>query len=77
MKKIVLKLDRDFDYPEDVERIVKVLADRGYKCSPGDAAILWDRYSDSMAAGWMMLPQDDEDVFGCISLDVLQNHAED
>lgn len=67
MRKIVIELSFDHDFMSDVDRIVNVLKDRGIDCSRHDAAWMWDQYSDSMAAGWMMLPDDDEHVYGCIS----------
>ena len=47
-------------------RIIKILADRGYICDSEQAEELWGNYSDSMAAGWMNLPPEDERVFKCI-----------
>lgn len=64
MKKIEINTA---EYPNDVKRIQKILADRGYEASPMECEALWDKYSDSMAAGWMGLSDDDEEVFGCIS----------
>lgn len=55
MKQISLILDNDFEYPRDVDRIVKAFAAEGYWCTPEQAHHLWDKYSDSMYAGWMSL----------------------
>lgn len=71
MIKITIPVEIDFPYPEDLARIQKVLADRGYEADPRTCADLWSRYSDSMAAGWMTLPDTDDEVFGCMSLDIL------
>lgn len=46
--------------PEDVDRIVQVCADRGYEISQSLAVTVWDKYSNSMCAGWMSLGTDDE-----------------
>jgi len=49
-----------FEYTSDIERIVKIFADRGYEISHQDAVRAWESYSDSMCAGWMNLGNDDE-----------------
>jgi len=54
-------------HPEDAERIQKILLNNGYTASPKECERLWEDYSDSMAAGWMGLPEKDEDVFWRIS----------
>lgn len=51
----------------DCVRIQKILAERGYRASLSDCEKLWDRFSDSMCAGWMILNENDEDVFQNIS----------
>lgn len=53
-------------YPADVDRIIRVCADKGYEILRSDAVAAWDAYSDSMCAGWMMLPDDDDDIFDTI-----------
>ena len=63
MKKIVIDTSQ---YPDDVERIKKILADKGYEASYKECEELWLAYSKSMAAGWMTLPIDDHVVFDCI-----------
>jgi len=52
-----------FEYQSDIERIVKIFADRGYEISHEDAVRAWEQYSDSMAAGWMFLDEEDCYVF--------------
>ncbi len=55
------------EYREDCLRIKSILNSRGYEVdSLDDCYKLWSRFSDSMAAGWMGL-HDDEDVFSSIS----------
>lgn len=76
MKKIIIPLGASFPYKSDVERIVRVLAEREIQCAPLDAQFLWEEYSESMAAGWMMLPESDDEVYGCISLSVLKYQHE-
>lgn len=72
MKKIIIPLNNDHTFPEDVKRIVQILADRDIECGEMEANYLWAEYSDSLAAGWMALPENDDDVYGCISLGVLK-----
>ena len=50
----------------DVLRIMQILANKGYICDSRQAEELWQKFSNSMAAGWMMPPTDDEEVFDCI-----------
>lgn len=54
------------DYPQDIVRIVDVFYSRGYIISYGDAAKAWEQYSDTLCAGWIMLPEEDETVFETI-----------
>jgi hypothetical protein len=49
-----------FEYQDDINRIVKIFADRGYEISSDDAVRAWEEYSDSLCAGWMSLGPDDE-----------------
>jgi len=51
------------EYPEDVERIIAVFADRGFTVAPCDAVAAWEAFSERMCAGWMMLPGDDNEVW--------------
>lgn len=65
MKKIIINIS---EYPEDVKRIQQVLADKGYEASPAECEALWNMYSDSMCAGWMVISEEsDEYIFNCIS----------
>ena len=63
MKKLKFIEEENFYYKSDVERIVKIFSDRGYEISVADAENAWQRYSDSMCAGWMDLDNEDEFVF--------------
>ena len=69
MKKLKFKerYNHHYEYTNDIDRIVKIFADRGYEISHTDAVHAWENYSDSMCAGWMSLGTDDEvftDCFG-------------
>lgn len=48
-----------FRFPDDVARIVAALAYAGIDASLEEAHDAWTYYSDSMCAGWMMLPKTD------------------
>ncbi len=65
MKKLQLneQYSNDYCYANDIDRIVKIFADRGYEISASDAAGAWEMYSDCMSASWMTLDSSDEDVF--------------
>jgi hypothetical protein len=62
MKKLKVKeqYNHHFEYTNDIDRIVKIFADRGYEISVTDAVHAWEQFSDSMCAGWMSLGDDDE-----------------
>jgi hypothetical protein len=51
---------------DDVKRIHKILSSRGYSSTLEVCANSWENYSDSMCAGWMNLPKEDEDVFNIV-----------
>lgn len=65
MKKLRFKdpYNHHYEYTDDIDRIVKVFADREYEISREDAIKSWESYSDSMCAGWMCLPDEDRYVF--------------
>jgi hypothetical protein len=62
LKKLKVKqlYNHHFEYKNDIGRIVKIFADRGYEISHTDAVHAWEQFSESMAAGWMSLGDDDE-----------------
>lgn len=51
---------------DDCGRIVRVAAANGYPITINNAYKLWSEYSDSYAAGWLYLPEKDEDLFSRI-----------
>lgn len=64
---IYLNFKRDtYSYPHDVERIQRVFVDKGFVISRSGAHDAWDKYSDSFAAGWLILPDDDNVLFDAI-----------
>lgn len=62
-----MRLLEDCSYPEDVRRIVHVLASQGYFISPSDAEKAWEEYSESICAGWLFLPDKDVDLISLIT----------
>ncbi len=67
MKEIEIVSEHGERYIDDIKRIKRILIEHDYNASLTLAEMLWDRYSDSMCAGWMGLPDEDEEVFCCIS----------
>jgi hypothetical protein len=67
MKRLRIVDKNDDYYGSDAARIVDVLARRDIVASVEECKLLWQRYSDSMAAGWMMLPEDDDEIYHCVA----------
>jgi hypothetical protein len=67
LKKLKVKTpyNHHFEYQYDIDRIVKIFAERGYEISPSDAVSAWELFSYSMCAGWMSLGEDDEVFCDC------------
>jgi hypothetical protein len=63
MKTLKLKNESDGSFPEDVDRIISICKTKGYDIDYKTAEIAWEKYSDSMCAGWLMLGDDDEEIF--------------
>lgn len=65
LKKAVFRIqdEYDHDYKSDISRIVRIFKDKGYELSHSDAKAAWKSFSDSMAAGWLLLDEDDTKVF--------------
>ena len=49
-------------YPADVDRIVEIFKSKGDEISELDAHNAWENYSGHCCAGWLGLPERDEDV---------------
>ena len=69
MKRIQIKYEHR--YVEDVMRIQKVLADHDWDATLPECEELWDKYSESMSAGWMGLPRQgkkgDQEIYFTVS----------
>ncbi len=66
MKRLKVKSIDGIRFPEDVERIGKILLEKGYWATPDECQLLWETYSDNLCAGWLILPDDDDTVFESI-----------
>ena len=62
----------------DCERIKVILIRKGFaNAGLNDAVQLWGEYSDSYAAGWLGLHEDDEDVYDSIKRYIRTTHSFD
>ena len=50
------------EFPNDIARMLDVLAATGRRVSEAEVAGAWIRYSGSLMAGWMQLPEDDDQL---------------
>lgn len=50
-------------YPEDCERIQRVAKEHGEEITLTEAHYIWDDYSDLYSAGWLCLPDSDDDLW--------------
>lgn len=50
----------------DIHQIMQVALNHGIVLSPIEAEKAWNEYSESMAAGWMMLPDSNEEIWNCL-----------
>jgi len=57
----------DYEFPEDVERLVQVIYEKGYIISPMEAENAWQDYSNDIDAGWIVLPDSSENIWEMIS----------
>lgn len=55
-----------FEYPEDIKRIVEAFRLDGLECSPSEACEMWEGYSEDYAAGWIYLPEHPKDIVDCL-----------
>ena len=57
-------MDKYENYREDsILRMMKVCIQNGVLATAEQVTDAWVGYSDSMCAGWMLLPDKDEDLF--------------
>lgn len=69
---MVVNLNREDDFlgwdnlygpKHDIKRIIKIGLSRGILLSPLEADKAWQEHSDTYAAGWLMLPEEDGAVW--------------
>jgi hypothetical protein len=53
-------------YPDDIDRMQRVLIANGCLAARADLEALWGDYSDSFAAGWLFLPESDDELLGIL-----------
>ena len=61
-----LGTEHKVEYPNDVWRIQNVAMSHGITLTTEQAEAVWRSYSDDMAAGWMSLPESDEELWEII-----------
>ncbi len=57
-----LEIKARFPHQEDVDRIVRVMKNRGYLITDETAYKIWEDYSEAVSAGWLILPKEDEEL---------------
>jgi len=62
-KKNLLDNKFNYDHIGDVIRLERVAEENGYEADLETCAYLWDEYSDRLCAGWLGLPEDDNDLW--------------
>lgn len=72
-------IEKDNDIPdykkEDLPRIMGLCNRKGVSLSHEDAVDLWDGVSSSRDAGWLFLPDSDDELWGII-VDYVNEFAE-
>ena len=58
------------DRPEDCLRIVAQVNKLGYDCTLMEAEEMWNKYSDKVEAGWIGLPDTEEDLAEILKLEL-------
>lgn len=54
------------EFPEDVERIVKVMKTIDIDIIPQEAELMWSLYSEKYFAQWLVLPKEDKEIMQII-----------
>jgi len=60
-------------YSEDITRMRQICHRKGFEVTREDIAEAWGNYSRKFGAGWLTLPEDDEEIF----LDLLEQLDEE
>jgi len=64
MKKIKIKEENYKN--DDAEKIQTALKNYNYDATVEQCIKLWELYSDSLAASWIVLPDDDFKIVSCV-----------
>jgi hypothetical protein len=51
------------EFADDCSRIQQVLMEHGYYATIDQCEELWEMYSDEYAAGWLIFPEDNADIY--------------
>lgn len=54
--------DYQHNYKEDIKRMMEVCKTYGFEITPYEADVFWCNFSNRVYAGWLSLPNDDEDL---------------
>ncbi len=61
-----LKIKARLPYQGDVDRIIRVMKEKGYLITDESAYMIWKDYSEGVEANWLILPASDEDLVNII-----------
>lgn len=53
-------------FADDCNKIQQVLIEHGYYATIDQCEQLWEMYSDEYAAGWLVLPEGNMQIYDCI-----------
>lgn len=61
--KLLVRDPVQIEYPDDVDYMVRLLAENGYLASHADVQWAWRAWSDDASAGWLQVRSyDDEEI---------------
>jgi hypothetical protein len=67
LRVVVVHEEVDDYYSHDCKRIVEAFKGRDLYCTAEEAKMMWERFSSSMCAGWMHVPEDNNEILGTLS----------
>lgn len=76
MKRVRIRGGNRNYHERDCERIVEVLEKNGYQASITDAQTLWEKHSEMYEAGWLHLPEDDDDIWRAVKYHIEDDEPE-
>lgn len=65
--------EEGFPYQSEVDRIVRICAERGWEISANDARAAWQAYSDDMCAGWMDMGEEGNTNHDEMTFNIVRN----